>query len=282
MRYQSRTREKELFLKRVKIYVASGAAILLLIGFFSFIFHFPLFTVQNVSVSGNSVVSSATIISAVNAELLRHGGLNSWLGLTNMWSWGGSAQVSGAALKFMPGLSGLKIERDFFSRRVVIKVSERPKTLLWCFTASGSCYWTDRNGRAFSRAASTSSSATPAASSTSLALIDIASSTSPEVVDSSRPNIPLLSTTLPAAQYGNLLAVATFLEKLGFSNPVLYLDNLSYEEVYFKTPDNKKIYFSLLFDPSDDLGAVQSLLKDPAWKSIQYIDLRVQGRIYYK
>ena len=282
MRYQSRTREKELFLKRVKIYAASGAAILLFIGFFSFIFHFPLFTVQNVSVSGNSSVSSATIISAVDAELLRHGGLSGWLGLTNIWSWGGSAQVSGAALKFMPGLSGLEIERNFFSRRVVVKVSERPKTLLWCFTASGSCYWTDQSGRAFSRAVSTSSNASAATSSTSFSLTSIASSTSPEVLDSSRPNIPLLSTTLPAAQYKNLLAVAAFLEKLGFSRPVLYLDNLSYEEVYFKTPDNKKIYFSLLFDPSDDFGAVQSLLKDPAWKNVQYVDLRIQGRIYYK
>ncbi len=279
MRYRSQTKEKEFFLRRVKIYAVSGAALLFLVGLFSFIFHFPLFAVKSVSVSGNSAVSSAAIVSAVDAELLRHGGPSSWLGLTNMWSWGGSARVADAALKFMPDLSGLRIERNFFSRRVVIRVSERPKALLWCFASTGSCYWADQNGTAFARA---SSVATAASSTTAFSLADIASSTSPAVIDSSRPNVLMPSSVLAVAQYKNLLSVASFLEKLGFAHPVLYLENLNYEEVYFKMPDGKRIYFSLLFDPSDDFSAVQSLLSDPAWKSIQYIDLRVQGRIYYK
>ena len=268
MRYRSRTREKEVFLKRVKIYGIVGSVLLLVIGFFSFLFHFPLFSVEKILVSGNSSVSSAAIIAAVDSQIIEKSSFNHWLGLTNILSWGGSPRATAAALKYLPSVAGLKIERDIFSRQVIIKVNERPKTLLWCVTASGSCYWVDQNGTAFLRSNLTTTST--------------ASSTTPLVVDSSRPNIILLGRVLDSSRYGNLLQIVAFLNNLGFKNPEIYLENLNYDEVRFKTPDGKEIYFSLLFNPADDFGAVKSIFQDPALKSNQYKDLIVQGRIYYK
>ncbi|MDE2144636.1 MAG: hypothetical protein KGJ01_01565 [Patescibacteria group bacterium] len=266
MRYKSKSPIRWTVWRRIKTYALMGFVVLLSIGFFTFLLRFPFFKVRSVTVSGESSASSSLVISAVTSKLMGNSLFAYTLGLNNMLVWNGSKEVVTGALKYLPTVGDIKISRDFFNGRVVIKTSDRQKTILWCLTSPNLCYFTDSSGVVFEHATGATNT----------------SSTLPIVMDSYHNSIPLLSPALNESDYFNLLKTISFLQNLGFNGPTLYLKNLNYEEVSFTTPDKKEMYFSLLFDPSDDLDAVKGLVNSSEWRSVQYVDLRVEGRVYYK
>ncbi|MCL5006635.1 MAG: hypothetical protein M1153_00595 [Patescibacteria group bacterium] len=268
MRYRSSFAERLLVWRRIKFYGAGGAFSLLLIGFLVFLLRFPLFQVRSVAIQGDSSVSQSMIVSAVTAHLMGNNFLAYAFGLNNMLTWGGVSSTVSETLRSLPTVGELSISRNFWNGQVIIKVSDRQKYLLWCLVADNSCYFTDKTGIAFLHyRSSTSTSANPGL---------------PVVVDSYHQSLKILSPALNASDYANLLKTVSLLQNLGFANPTLNLNDLNYEEIDFRTHNGPVVYFSLLFDPSDDLSALQKLINSPLWSRLQYVNLTVQGRIYYK
>lgn len=268
MRYQSKPAIKWSVWRRIKAYALTGFILFLGILFFSFLIYFPLFKVRSVSVIGEYSVPDMYVVSAIASKLMAYSSLNRVLGLDNILVWGGSKKTIDGALKELPTIGSLEISRNFFNGRVIIKALDRQKEILWCVTSSGLCYFTDATGVVFLRAGDITSS--------------VSSSTVPVMLDSYDNNLTMLKSILSGSDYSNLLEVILFIEKLGYKTPTLYLRDLNYEEVSFKTPDGKEIYFSLLFNSSGDLDAVKNIINSGEWNGVHYVDLRVQGRVYYK
>ncbi len=268
MRYQSKPAIRWGVWRRIKAYALTGSVLLSGILFFAFLAYFPLFKIRSVTVVGESSTSQAYVISSIASQLMAYSSFNRVLSLSNILVWGGSPRITDSALKGLPTIGSLGIKRDFFNGHVTIDASDRKKEALWCVTSSGLCYFTDASGVVFLRAGDIS--------------LSVPSSTVPVVLDSYDNKLTMLTSVLNREGYSDLLKVISLIENLGFKNPTLYFKNMDYEEVVFKTPDNKEMYFSLLFDPSDDLAAVKNIISSAGWRDVQYVDLRVQGRVYYK
>jgi len=54
------------------------------------------------------------------------------------------------------------------------------------------------------------------------------------------------------------------------------------QELKTETQEGVKILFNLRFDPEFGISALKSLRGEVSFKNIEYIDLRVENRIYYK
>ncbi len=268
MRYQSKPEIKWGVWRRIKAYALTGFILFLGISFSAFLIYFPLFKVRAVNVAGEYSTPETYVTSAVASQLMAYSSFNRVLGLSNILVWGGSKKTIDGALKGLPTIGSLKISRNFFNGHVTIKTSDRQKEILWCVTSSGLCYFTDASGIVFLQAGNMLSSAP--------------SSTVPVMLDSYDSSLTMLKSVLSESDYSNLLKVISLIENLGYKTPTLYLKNLNYEGVAFKTPDNKEMYFSLLSDPSADLDAMKNIINSGEWSGIHYIDLRVRGRVYYK
>ncbi|MEK7496099.1 MAG: hypothetical protein AAB616_01365, partial [Patescibacteria group bacterium] len=79
----------------------------------------------------------------------------------------------------------------------------------------------------------------------------------------------------------NLIKIFEILEKSGLKIKSLKLENLEFQEVVTDSPLMPKIHFSLRINPEFALAVLESL-KKIGFEKIEYIDLRVENRAYYK
>lgn len=191
-------------------------------------------------------------------------------------------------LKDHPLIAELTIKKDYIKRQIEINVKERKKFGIWCLQAqnyaeqtqnnaenfpresapnlreSAFCWWFDKNSILFQEAPIAEGS-----------LIK-------KVADFSGRQIKIGDLILEQPFAANLIKIFEIAEKINLNIQSLKLENLQLQEVVAESSgEGPKIYFSLKFDPNFNLAALQSF-KELAWEKIDYIDLRVENRAYYK
>lgn len=183
----------------------------------------------------------------------------------------------------MPLLKNVSINVDLFSRTVLITASLRERYGLWCQEnigiASGSgqeasssdglvntagCFWFDRDGVVFSEGPSAEGQ-----------LIR-------KIIDTDPASVPLGmgNSVLKASQMKVLLAIFDFMNSIDLPQTILFLNNEALEEVATDNTQTPVFYFSLRNDPAYALKAIEGM--GSKISKLQYIDLRVANRIYYK
>ena len=80
-----------------------------------------------------------------------------------------------------------------------------------------------------------------------------------------------------------MVKIFEVLEKSDLKIKSLRLERLELQEIIADSPGNSlpKIYFSLRIDPGFTLAAIESI-KNLGLEKVEYIDLRVENRVYYK
>ena len=76
-----------------------------------------------------------------------------------------------------------------------------------------------------------------------------------------------------------MIKIFEILEKSGLKIKSLKLEDIALQEII--TDSSPKIYFSLRIEPNFALAALQSL-ENIGFEKMEYIDLRVENRAYYK
>jgi hypothetical protein len=264
----------------------------------------PFFRVSSVVVSGNKAVASSSIRDLLFSRVLRGKSLNALLGFGNILIW--PKELDSADLVFLPQIKTLSIEKNLGDRKVTVTVEEREPYGIWCLmartdadstqtgadsnsqlnvasssevdlglsprpsaysqreSASDSCWWFDDEGFIFKRA--------PAAEGSLLVVVD----------DYSQDKLGLNFKVLPPEFIPNLFSIFRVLGAGDLNVKGVELNNLALQELEASTYDGPKLYFSLRFPADYTLQVIESFYSKPGFGKLQYLDFRVENRVYYK
>lgn len=176
-------------------------------------------------------------------------------------------KLSAQLVKQFPKLDSIKIVKKL-PHSLFISSDERRPVGIWC-SANRTCFYFDKDGIAFSKAQ-------PSAG---FLIVNIADY---------RPgrNIELGSAVETADWLGKIISARELLNKAGINIAEFIIPTDSFDEFHAKTAENWKIMFSIQTDIQKQISALSIFLKEkikPNQKSVlQYVDLRIQDRIYYK
>ncbi len=247
----------------VAIYVFSVAVVWAVV-------YSPLFRVKNVEITGNKNVSSQRVMDLIDSEIFDGSAFNRLLGGRNLLSWPKS--LSQKTLEFIPELNSVSIEKNYIKRTVKIAAQEKQPFGSWCLTEAGNsqeapvqnCFWFDGQGNIFKRA------------------IGMEGSIFTVVDDYSQKDIGIGSKILPNKFVNNVFSIFRAIAGSGLRVKEMRLDDLSLEEMEVDTYDGPKIYFSLRFPADSAADAIGSIKGKTVFGNLQYVDFRVENRVYYK
>jgi len=252
-----RQRAKRRRVLKFKIYGAIAGFFILLASVFYSVVYSSLFQIKNISI--------LTTSDAVNIDDLRNFFANQskisfFLGAGNILIW--KSDELNRFLETQPRLSELAVEKNYLKREVVLTAKEREKFGIWC-QLSGDCYWFDKKGIIFDKAP------------------QVEGEIIYKVKDFSGRELNIGSRAIDEMLFGNLFKIFEVLDKSGLGIKTLRLNETNLEEIISESPLMPKIYFSLRTNPFFGLSVLQSL-KNFGLGKIEYIDLRVENRGYYK
>ncbi len=176
-------------------------------------------------------------------------------------------KIQSELFQAFPRINLIEIRRNS-THVVVITIHERIATGLWCFSGQERCFYYDAKGIAFSEIASTSGFLFVPVNDARDRMIEIGNEVAP---DFWRENILEAKKIL---QFGGIHASQFFIP----------LD--SFNEFDVKVAEGWKILYNTDFDinrQTDNLLAfLREKISPEERKNLDYIDLRIEDRIYYK
>ena len=184
-----------------------------------------------------------------------------------------SDKLSSQLVEQFPKLESIKITKKL-PHSLIISGNERGPVGIWCLPAQadlpgrGKCFYFDKNGIAFNETQP----------STGFLILNITDQRSRE--------LKLGDEVVAQDWLSNIIKAKESLVKfdVNISEFVIPID--SFDEFYAKTSEGWKILFSNSTDIEKQTNALATFLKEkitPSQRSnLQYIDLRIQDRIYYK
>ncbi|MDP2934703.1 MAG: FtsQ-type POTRA domain-containing protein [bacterium] len=256
-----RRRKKSKTKKRIIVFLAIFLFVLSLIG----ILLSPIFELKKISLYGNKEISSEELeksIKSVNILLMTTNGLKDKL------------------LKEFPKISEVRIEKNIFKRTIAITITERKSLGIICKAEKSSpvettkdgetiknCFYIDKNGVIFEDAPQTSGS---------LVLL---------IKDFSSEEFSLGKKIFEEQIINSIVEIR---ENLTSSTNIKidWFENRTIPPKELKLVTSKGWY--ILFDSTRDIKKQLSILKTALSEKIkttdnlEYIDLRIENRIYYK
>lgn len=173
-------------------------------------------------------------------------------------------EISESMKKEAPLFYSVDFEISLFARSVDISIVEREKFGLWCGakTESEKCGWFDKNNVVF------------------LPGFETEGGLLRKVVDYSKEDVKIGESVLDDEYFSNVLKIFDLFEKENIGINKLVIRDISLKEIESESINYPKFFFSLREDPFFAQKAINKL-KD-SFKKIEYIDLRVENRVYYK
>ena len=186
------------------------------------------------------------------------------MGLDNVFAW--PEEFSKEDLADLPAISSIEIERRIFDRKISVAVEERERVGIWCFSEvePKRCFWFDPNGILFMEGYFAEGNLIP--------LLE----------DHSREPLALGDRALEARFLPNLVSIFSALDSIRLSIREVRLSDLGREEVEAYTYEGPKLLFSLRFPAAGVPDAIRAVEKITALSKLQYIDFRVENKVYYK
>lgn len=165
-----------------------------------------------------------------------------------------------------PRIAEAEITRNFLDRTVKVSVNEKIEKFIWCSDSSGEklCYWLDESGEAFAKAPDAEGG-----------LVRVIS-------DRAARPIEIGSRPLGEAEIVNLKKIISLAEKWSWPIASIYLKSAELNDVFFVLKTGQEIYFSLDTDPLPGDAIITSLNGSNEWAGIEYLDLRIAGKGFYK
>jgi hypothetical protein len=259
--FNDRQRGRKRFFFRLK---ACGFFVLFLIMVFGGIYLFfysDFFRIKNISEEFSDGSSAPSLAEDLNVFFSSGSELASRLGLNSILNWK-NGEVPGEFLAKYPEIEKISVKKNYWGRTVEVLAQKREKFGIWCL--ANKCFWFDKNGIAFGESP------------------EMEGGLIRKVSDFSGREVKEGDSILESRFAGNLIKIFGVLESAGLGYS-LKLDNIELQEITAVPAQNNlpEIYFSLRFDPSFGLTALEKL-KEKNLANLSYIDLRVENRAYYK
>lgn len=237
---------------------------IILIGAFYFLFYSGFFDVREVEINGNKLIGDQEISSALVGTLASDSGFwKKFFGSGNILFW---RQPSFDKLvSRLPLLADLKLSVDWQSKKIVIDVRERAPAGVWCFGSYQPCYLFDDNGYVFSLAP------------------EISGSLILKVLDETGAS-PIFGKKIFSddSKIKEFFAVLTVLKKNDFSVDYALVKSIESRELVFKLSNGPLLKLNQEDSMAQSLSALTEKIKNLPLASLEYIDLTVPGRLYYR
>lgn len=225
-----------------------------------FILRTGFFRTKDITVVGNKEISSQDVLSAVRAQIFDDSYFKYIFGFNNLLIWPEKFENIN---KFIPKIKSIEIDKSYFGKKIVLKVTERQGYGVWCTEgAEEKCFSFDDEGIIFSRGMPSEGS-----------LIH-------NIRDYSERQLGILLPVLAVDKFVYLKEIFDVLEVGGLNYKFLEIQNLNLEEVRVVSSAGPAIYFSLRFSPDFALAAMKEI--GGGIGKLEYIDFRVENKVYYK
>ncbi len=260
--------------RRVFFFIFLITAYLVFVAAVWIVAYSPFFSIKDINITGNKNVPNDDVMTLVKADIYRYSFIKRVLGMRNILIW--PRNFSDEIFRFYPELKSVSVEKNYWERKIKIIAEEKQAFGVWCLKnfagvngtstadASSNCFWFDSGGIIFKKA------------------IEAEGNLIISVNDYSQKNIGLNSKILPERFMPNILSIFRAVSQSGLRVKETRLNDISLEEMEVDTYDGPKIYFSLRF-PADNVPDVINSLKEKSiFVGLQYMDFRVENRVYYK
>jgi len=262
LRYKDefRAKKRKQAIKRLVLFVALGAGVLaggIYVWFFS-----GAFAVTDIEYS----------IPDKMSELGIKGFIENWLGeeklkiaRTDNIFLIHPEEISATLLGNFPEIKKITVLKEI-PHKVSFNVEDRKPEGIWC--GAGKCFYFDDMGIAYSEAVNTAGFIYT-------------------IVRDSRGKELIKGHEVAGGEWlDSVFMVKNFLPSIGFSAREFMISADSFDEFIVETDAGFKIFFSLLTDISDQMKSFSIAWKEkmtPAEKAVlEYVDLKIDRRIYYK
>ncbi|MDD4931243.1 MAG: hypothetical protein PHG66_03825 [Candidatus Colwellbacteria bacterium] len=256
---------KELFFRRLKIAVIVLVPLSLIIGAAFFIHQSPELRISGIDIFGNLSVSSGDIKKEAD-DIASRNIFGKILGKDHIFAWGRFPESELKERIFR--LSDVKISLDRSSRKIGISVSERKEFLIWCLVYGEGepkkCFWIDKDGAIFSVGPDAEG-----------ALIMV-------VNDHSGRELNIKDKPLSEDELKNFNKMTSLFDKFDWVVSDIAFKDAYLKELSVKLPGGQELFFDLKNDPSFGESVIRTLMESGEWPRIQYLDLRVEGKGFYR
>jgi len=212
----------------------------------------PIFKIKEVVVLGNQKISQEEIKNNLNCDNI--------LLTTNK-------NVKSRLLKRIPEILDLKISKNLFKRKLEINIQERETIGILCKQDTSDCFYFDKNGIVFENAPNTNGS-----------LIIL-------IKDYSQRDLKLGEAAVDLSIIDTITIIKEELfQKIGIGVSSFDIESYPTEKLRVITGESWYILFSLKRDIKSQLSALKVALDEKISNrmGLQYVDLRIENRIYYK
>lgn len=264
-------REDKRFLK-YKIIAGVAGFLILLGGIFYAVAYSPLFKITQINTDNR--LADVNLTDNLKSFLAGRSKIAEFLGPDNILVW-----TAGGLKDFEKGpeIAEISLKKDYTERMIEIDVKLRERFGVWCENGqqanassteqqtTESCWWFDKDGVLFGIA--------PELEGNAINKVD----------DFSSRDLKLGDLALEEVFIENLVKLFEVLERSDIGIRALKLKNLDLQEIIFDQPQTSlpKIYFSLRFNSEFLLSTIEGLKKIGLQK-MEYVDFRVENRVYYK
>lgn len=270
--FDKKYRKEDKKFRKYKIIASVAGFLILLVGIFYAVVYSPLFYTTQIDTDIKTDLYGYDIVNDLKDFFVNQSKITKFLGPNNILIWNANKLN-----KFEKDseIAEISFEKDYVERTVKISVKLRERFGVWCNNKLQtindeqqvifSCYWFDKDGVLFGIA--------PELEGNAINKVD----------DFSGRDLKLGDLALNNRFITNLIGIFEVLEKSNLGIRALKLENLDLQEIIFNQPQTllPKIYFSLRFNSEFSLPAIENLKKVDLQK-IEYIDFRVENRVYYK
>jgi len=256
MVYHYRHRKKRKINKRVIIAIIP---LFVLAGLVYLLFCSPVFDIKKTEISGNKEIKSEEIQNILSCA--------------NIFLFSGK-KIKNELLERIPKIAELEIEKNIFKRELKIKLSEREEIGIACQAnpafaeaTAGKCFYIDKDGVIFENAPQTSGS-----------LITL-------INDFSGRNIKLGEKIFDEKFIGLIFEIKEEM-LVGMNLKIKSFDSMNFpiQNVKAMTSEGWYAFFNFNNNIKSQLSALKVALKEKIKirTGLEYVDLRIENRIYYK
>lgn len=244
---------------------------LLIVGAGWIVLKSPIFRFEKLNLEGNQKISNEKIIDFFYSQVFQGKRLNYFLGFQNFLIW--PDEFKEEDLKFLPAVKSIAIRKNYIKKELTATIVEREPYGIWCLivqknegegSGEEECWMFDNEGRIFGRTA---------AAEGNIIL---------SVADYSKRKIGLNSKIVPDAFVPNIFSVFKIIKQLELNVKKIEIADLNLREMKVSLAAGPDIYFSLAHSAQNEAQVIKAFMEKPDFHRLQYLDFRVENRLYYR
>lgn len=240
-------------------------------------------------VSGTRMVSPDAVLALAKGDDAKHGG---FLGFVfpedHRLAYKDDDELVELIKSRFPRVKETSIIRDYEARSISISVSERREEIIWCSASAlardrsaepqqnelgtdnppdgvKNCFWLDGEGFVIGEAP------------------DARGTLVPVITDRSGKEIFLGKMVLPAEKLANLVKAEKMISGFGWTAEETVIEDYLFKEAVIIISSGQKLLISLERGPEGEgVPILNAIVSSGSWPNTEYVDLRIEGKGFYK